>query len=861
MKTTHETGMNGTITSGSANTVFVKGCLAAAPYIVLALSLAMTLFFWRLYDVSLKTAAFQIYTDKTEEITSSIVRRMHDNEQILRGGAGLFNAGNLVSRDEWRRFVATLKLGESYPGIQGVGFSRWIPLSEKEANIRAIRGEGFPEYSIRPEGERQVYTSIIYLEPFDWRNQRAFGYDMFSEAVRRSAMEKARDSGETHIAAGVTLVQETDRDKQSGMLMYVPVYRQGMPTDSVEKRRSAILGFVYSPIRVNDFVYATLGKMPQNIAFELYAADAEQPDALMFSSIAAEKLILPQGYTPAHQNRQIFEAYDRKWLISFKTLPAFIRELHRGVSYAVLAGGILISLLLTLVVFMLNAARIREFEAAQAIAESEAHFRSYYELGLIGMAITSLEKGWVQYNDCLCSMLGYSREELPDRSWDEMTYPDDLLADNTQFQRVFRGEIDGYSMDKRFFHKDGHIVHTALSVNCLRNLNGSPKHFVAMVQDITDRKMVEFMLRESEEKFRTLVNNLSFGVVVHGPDSAITFSNPMASTLLGLTYDQMRGKVAIDPSWSFLQENGTLAPLEEYPVNRVLSSGEPISSQVLGIRRSDRAEPVWVQCNAYPVLDANRHILQVVVTFSDITGLKEYEQELLDKNTELERFAYIISHDLKSPIITIKGFTGSLERDLLRGNHERMAGDLKRVSDAADRMNDLLRDLLELSTIGRIINTPEAVDMNLLLADVLAQLAGPLKNHNMTVDVQTDLPTVFCDKRRMAEVLQNLIENAVNYMGEQEEPQIQFGMREDDGKNIFFVQDNGIGIDSRHHEKVFGLFNKLDASSSGTGIGLALVNRIIKAHGGRVWVESKGEGLGSRFCFTVGHYENKAATR
>jgi PAS domain S-box-containing protein len=734
MKTIHETGMNGTITPGSANTVFVKGCLAAAPYIVLALSLAMTLFFWRLYDVSLKTAAFQLYTDKTEEITSRIVRGMHDNEQILWGGAGLFNAGNLVSRDEWRRFVATLKLGESYPGIQGVGFSRWITLSEKETNIRAIRSEGFPEYSIRPEGERPVYTSIIYLEPFDWRNQRAFGYDMFSEPMRRSAMEKARDSGETHIAAGVTLVQETDRDKQSGMLMYVPVYRQGMPTDSVEKRRSAILGFVYSPIRVSDFVYATLGKMPQNIAFELYAADAEQSDALMFSSIAAEKLILPQGYTPAHQNRQIFEAYGRKWLISFKTLPPFTRELHRGVSYAVLAGGILISLLLTLVVFMLNAARIREFEAAQAIAESE-------------------------------------------------------------------------------------------------------------------------------EKFRTLVNNLSSGVVVHGPDSAILFSNPMASTLLGLTYDQMRGKQAIDPAWGFLQENGAPMPLEEYPVNRVLSSGEPIASQILGIRRSDRTGPVWVQYNAYPVLDANSHILQVVVTFSDITDLKEYEQELQDKNTELERFAYIISHDLKSPIITIKGFTGSLERDLLRGNHERMAGDLKRVSDAADRMNDLLRDLLELSTIGRIINTPVVVDMNLLVADVLAQLAGPLKNHNMTVAVQTDLPTVFCDKRRMAEVLQNLIENAVNYMGEQAEPQIQFGMREEDGENIFFVQDNGIGIDPRHHEKVFGLFNKLDASSSGTGIGLALVNRIIKAHGGRVWVESEGEGLGSRFCFTVGHDVNKEAAR
>ncbi|MFZ4857888.1 MAG: sensor histidine kinase [Desulfuromonadaceae bacterium] len=231
--------------------------------------------------------------------------------------------------------------------------------------------------------------------------------------------------------------------------------------------------------------------------------------------------------------------------------------------------------------------------------------------------------------------------------------------------------------------------------------------------------------------------------------------------------------------------------------------------------------------------------------------VSERTKELQQKNAELERFTYTVSHDLKSPIITIKGFTGSLEKDLAKGNYERMAGDLKRVSDAADKMNDLLRDLLELSTIGRIVKTPEAVDMNLLVADVLSQLAGPLKNSNMAVDVQSGLPEVFCDRRRMAEVLQNLLENAIKYMGDQADPQIQFGMREEAGEHIFFVQDNGIGIDEKYHKIIFGLFNKLDAASEGTGVGLALVKRIVEVHGGRVWVESEGEGMGSCFCFTI----------
>lgn len=243
-----------------------------------------------------------------------------------------------------------------------------------------------------------------------------------------------------------------------------------------------------------------------------------------------------------------------------------------------------------------------------------------------------------------------------------------------------------------------------------------------------------------------------------------------------------------------------------------------------------------------------RYIMRISVYISEI---KRAEQELQNKNTELECFAYTVSHDLKSPIITIKGFTGILEKDLLRGNYERMAGNLKRVSDAADKMNDLLCGLLEISTVGRVVNTAEAVDMNLLVDDVLAQLAGPLKNGNVTVEVQPALPMVLCDRQRMAEVVQNLVENAINYMGDQIEPKIQFSMREESGVNIFFVQDNGIGIDEKYHQNIFGLFNKLDAKSSGTGIGLALVKRIIEVHGGQVWVESDGVGKGSRFCFTV----------
>jgi signal transduction histidine kinase len=240
-----------------------------------------------------------------------------------------------------------------------------------------------------------------------------------------------------------------------------------------------------------------------------------------------------------------------------------------------------------------------------------------------------------------------------------------------------------------------------------------------------------------------------------------------------------------------------------------------------------------------------------LAVINDITEREKVDAEIRQKNAELERFAYTVSHDLKSPLITIKSFSGSIKRDLASDRHDRIEKDLERIGTAADKMTALLDDLLELSRVGRVINVAEPVAMEDLVTEVLKNLDGVLSVKCIKVDVQPGLPTVLCDRQRVAEVVQNLLENSVKYMGDQPQPQILFGMREEDGKTIFFVQDNGIGVDPKFHNIIFGLFDKLDAKSDGTGIGLALVKRIVEVHGGEVWVESEGCGKGSRFCFTL----------
>ncbi len=234
-----------------------------------------------------------------------------------------------------------------------------------------------------------------------------------------------------------------------------------------------------------------------------------------------------------------------------------------------------------------------------------------------------------------------------------------------------------------------------------------------------------------------------------------------------------------------------------------------------------------------------------------IADLEANNVELAFRNAELERFTYTVSHDLKTPLVTIKGFLGLLEQDAATGDTERMQHDIDRVSYAADKMARLLDELLELSRIGRLMNLPEPVDLTELAREAVSLVAGQIVARGVAVEIDPTLPLVYGDPVRLLEVYQNLIDNAVKFMGRQPEPRIEIGVRHEGKEAVCFVRDNGIGIDPKYHENVFGLFNRLDPYGEGTGIGLALVRRIVEVHGGKIWVESGGAGQGSTFYFIL----------
>ena len=277
----------------------------------------------------------------------------------------------------------------------------------------------------------------------------------------------------------------------------------------------------------------------------------------------------------------------------------------------------------------------------------------------------------------------------------------------------------------------------------------------------------------------------------------------------------------------------------------------------------------WVRVYGHPVWDAERQqLVGIYGAVQDITERKLVEaerealiHELEAKNAELERFAYTVSHDLKSPLITIRGFLSFVEADAVAGNLERVRSDIGRIADAVDKMQRLLNELLELSRVGRVMNPPQALSLTALARDAASLVAGRLRDNRVEISIPDDLPIVWGDRARLVEVLQNLIDNSAKFMGDQKQPRIEVGARQDGPDDlVFYVRDNGKGIDPRFLDRVFGLFDKLDPESEGSGVGLALVKRIVDLHKGRVWAESEGAGRGTTLCFTLPEPETQIAT-
>jgi PAS domain S-box-containing protein len=413
---------------------------------------------------------------------------------------------------------------------------------------------------------------------------------------------------------------------------------------------------------------------------------------------------------------------------------------------------------------------------------------------------------------------------------------------------VLRGEIveNAEAVIRRRDGSESLVLATAAPI---RNERGEVLAGIVVFADISDRKKAEEALLAQERRFRNIVEASPMGIHMYRleRDGRLVFAgaNPAADRILGVDHSQFVGKT-IEEAFPPLADT-------EVPGRYRLAARDDAAWQTHHIDYEDERIK-----GAYEVYAFQTWPGAMAALFLDVTEreraqaqLESAFAELRDRNVELERFLYMVSHDLKTPLITIRGYLGLLDKDLAGRMDDKARRDMEVIDGAADRMQRLLREVLELSRVGRVVSPSEMVPLGELAAEALANAAGPIRERGVRVELPSDLPDVYGDRPRLVELLQNLIENAVKYMGGQADPRVDIGVRRDPQGTVCFVRDNGMGVEPRYHERVFRPFEQLDPTLEGTGLGLALARRIVEIHGGRIWVESEGENRGSTFCFTL----------
>ena len=489
-------------------------------WLVLVLGLMIT----AMATLSIKSGVDRIaehdFVARGDGIHSLISNRLNEHARILQSGAALFGVSDQVSRGKWQRFNQFQKLEKQLPGIQGMGYALLIPREKLAGHIEEIRSEGFADYQVRPAGDREIYSSIIYLEPFADRNLRAFGYDMLSEPVRRAAMEQARDADSAALSGKVVLVQETDKQVQAGTLMYVPVYRNDMPTETVEQRRAAIIGWVYSPYRMTDLLNGILGdhnllEQEAQLLLDIHDGDQPSPTSLLYANHPAND---PHRWSGGRFTRQIpVDFHGHHWCLVLSQADRGGGTAEYANVWLTLIGGTLIFLLLFSLILVLLNTRTKAQQLADELTvdlqRSQESLRQTTErltlatrAGGVGIWDADILRDTLVWDDQMFRLYGITQDQFGGtyQAWQGGLHPDDRQRCDAEIQLALQGGRD-FDTEFRALWADGTIRHIRGFAMVQRDSSGQAVRMIGTNWDITAQKYAETELARLSVIQRELV--------------------------------------------------------------------------------------------------------------------------------------------------------------------------------------------------------------------------------------------------------------------------------------------------------------------------------------------------------------------
>lgn len=508
---------------------------------------------------------------------------------------------------------------------------------------------------------------------------------------------------------------------------------------------------------------------------------------------------------------------------------------------------------------MLDARLAAEQSAADAYA-SEQRFRATFEQAAVGIALVAPDGHWLRTNQKLCEIVGYSHDELLNKTFQDITHPDDLESDLMLAKQVLAGEIETYSKEKRYLRKDNQLVWINLTVALVRHTDGSPEYFISVVEDIQRRKAAESALRESQERLQLLID--------HAPAALAMFDREMRYLAVSRRWldDYSLGNRDLIGQSHYAVFPDIPASWKE--IHRRGLAGEIVRTDEDCFERADGTKQ-WLRWEIRPWHVIDGGIGGIVIFSEDITEHVAAQQEILQLNANLERrvvertaeltaanqeldaFAYAVSHDLRAPLRAMTGFSQALSEDFAYKLEGDAATYLDQINIASRKMGKLIEAILALSRSTRGELRLERIDLSALSLDALAELGQTEPDRRVSIEVEPGL-TADGDPRMIEVLMRNLLSNAWKYTGKAATPAIRVYAGELDGLQGICVADNGAGFDMSHANQLFQPFKRLHRQDEfpGIGIGLATVQRIVRRHGGKICAHAE-LGKGATFCFTL----------
>ena len=821
-------------------------------YIILLIALLFTAYGAIAARQVAENHAIDNFANACDKMTLKVKERLNAYAVILKGGAGLFEASDSVSRQEWRNYTIKLNAQQSVPGVQGIGFAQIITPNQLTAHTEATRREGFTDYTVHPVGQRDLYTSIIYLEPFSGRNLRAFGFDMWSEPVRRAAMTQARDTGQVTLSGKVKLVQETKQDIQAGVLMYAPVYQRNAPIDTLEQRRAAIIGWAYSPYRMIDLTLGIIevANNPEFQPIDLHIFDGNQASAanMLFDKTYHD----PADNSLLYQQRRI-HFNGKEWLLTFDSRDALYQADYAQMWLILLTGmvisGLLFGLMLSVINTRSNAERLaaqqtQEIMRGKALLEdSEFRWRFALEGSGDGVWDWDLVQDTVHYAKRWKEMLGFGEDEVGNGldEWSSRIHPEDREAALATAQDYLEGKSSSYMMEHRMQCKDGGykwIVSRGMIV--ARDEAGKPLRMIGTHTDIHARKQIELQLAEYNQELAVIFDMSPDGIITINSKHCIGHVNPAFEQLTGLKSSDMLGQ---HEQFVFDLLNKQCSALSTFPDLAELLRFEKAAHKAKQKRYEINFEKPSKRVLEVSLLEANVGEILYILRLRNITN----EAEI---NRMKSEFLSTAAHELRTPMSSIYGYAELLDTQEL--TPEEKAEFLKIILAESKVMATILNDLLDLARIeARLAQdfVMTRIDLYALIQEVAANMAVAHGREPPQLIAKEKTIYINADKAKIIQVMNNVLSNAYKYSPKGGVVSVSIitpnkAVQDSLGIGADFigicVTDKGIGMTPEQLNHVFERFYRADTSGKilGTGLGLSIVKEIVELHHGNVTIDS-----------------------